>query len=106
MAAALVAATQGLGVLDPGFIPAMASAAGDDEAAGRGKFTLVEELTLRELEVLRLMAEGLPNKTIALRLGISEHTVKFHVSGIYTRLGAASRTEAVRLGVRQGLIVL
>jgi len=106
LAAALVAATQGLGVLDPGFIPAMASAAGDDEAAGRGKFTLVEELTLRELEVLRLMAEGLPNKTIALRLGISEHTVKFHVNAILGKLGVASRTEAVVRATRLGLILL
>jgi DNA-binding NarL/FixJ family response regulator len=67
---------------------------------------LIEPLTDREIEVLQLLAQGLANKQIAAELGISEHTVKFHVSGIYTRLGAASRTEAVRLGVRQGLIVL
>ena len=68
--------------------------------------TSAKSLTERELQVLELLAQGLANKQIAARLGISEHTVKFHVTGIYTKLGAASRTEAVRLGVRQGLIVL
>jgi DNA-binding NarL/FixJ family response regulator len=66
----------------------------------------VEALTERELQVLGLLAQGLANKQIAVELGISEHTAKFHVSGIYAKLGATSRTEAVRLGVRQGLIVL
>jgi DNA-binding NarL/FixJ family response regulator len=66
----------------------------------------VEALTERELQVLQLLAQGLANKQIAVALSISEHTVKFHVSGIYAKLGAASRTEAVRLGVRQGFIVL
>jgi len=67
---------------------------------------LVEELTVREMEVLELLADGLANKQIALELEISEHTVKFHVSSIYTKLGAANRTEAVRIGARLGLIVL
>jgi NarL family two-component system response regulator YdfI len=66
----------------------------------------LEALTERELQVLQLLAQGLANKQIAVVLGISEHTVKFHVSGIFAKLGAASRTEAVRLGVRQGLIIL
>jgi DNA-binding NarL/FixJ family response regulator len=65
-----------------------------------------ESLTDRESEVLQLLAEGLANKQIALQLGISENTVKFHVSGIYAKLGATNRTEAVRLGVRRGLILL
>ncbi len=65
-----------------------------------------EALTEREAQVLGLLAQGLANKQIALRLGISEHTVKFHVSAVYTKLGANSRTEAVRLGVRQGLVSL
>ncbi|MCL6647275.1 MAG: response regulator transcription factor [Chloroflexi bacterium] len=65
-----------------------------------------DELTPREREVLQLIALGLPNKTIAQRLGISEHTVKFHVAAILGRLGAASRTEAVRIGARRGLVVL
>jgi DNA-binding NarL/FixJ family response regulator len=63
-------------------------------------------LTARELDVLSLMAEGVANKTIAWRLGISEHTVKFHVASILTKLNAASRTEAVATGIRRGLILL
>jgi DNA-binding NarL/FixJ family response regulator len=65
-----------------------------------------EALTTREREVLELLSRGLPNKLIARRLQISEHTVKFHVSSIYTKLGAASRTDAVSRGVRRGLITL
>jgi DNA-binding NarL/FixJ family response regulator len=63
-------------------------------------------LTERENQVLQLLARGLPNKQIALQLGISEHTVKFHVSAIYAKLQAANRTEAVRSGVLRGLISL
>ena len=66
----------------------------------------VEELTPREIEVLGLLAEGAGNKQIARRLEISEHTVKFHVGSILSKLGAASRTEAVTLGVRRGIILL
>ncbi len=66
----------------------------------------VQALTSREIEVLGMIAEGLGNKAIARRLGISEHTVKFHVSSIFTKLNASSRTEAVTLGARQGLIML
>lgn len=65
-----------------------------------------EDLTPRELEVLQLLAEGLPNKLIAQRLHISEHTVKFHVNAILTKLGAQSRTEAVVRATRLGLILL
>jgi DNA-binding NarL/FixJ family response regulator len=63
-------------------------------------------LTARETEVLRMIAEGLANKEIAYRLGISEHTVKFHVSALLGKLGAGSRAEAVGVGVRQGVIML
>lgn len=63
-------------------------------------------LTARELEVLQLLAQGLPNKIIAQRLHVSEHTVKFHVSSIMLKLGAASRTEAVTLAARKGLLIL
>ncbi len=66
----------------------------------------VEALTTREREVLELLSRGLPNKLIARRLQISEHTVKFHVSSIYAKLGASSRTDAVSRGVRRGLITL
>lgn len=68
--------------------------------------TLAEPLTPREIEVLALLAEGQSNKSIAHRLGISEHTVKFHVASILGKLHAGSRTEAVTLGIRQGLIML
>jgi DNA-binding NarL/FixJ family response regulator len=63
-------------------------------------------LTARETEVLRMIAEGLANKEIAYRLGISEHTVKFHVSALLGKLGAGSRAEAIGLGIRQGAIML
>ena len=65
-----------------------------------------EPLTARELEVLELLAEGLPNKSIATRLGISDQTVKFHVASICGKLGAANRTDAVRRALRRGLISL
>jgi DNA-binding NarL/FixJ family response regulator len=63
-------------------------------------------LTERENQVLQLLARGLPNKQITAQLGISEHTVKFHVSSIYAKLQATNRTEAVRSGVLRGLISL
>jgi DNA-binding NarL/FixJ family response regulator len=65
-----------------------------------------EPLTAREIEVLELLAEGLANKAIADRLGISDQTVKFHVAAISAKLGAANRTDAVRRAVRRGLIIL
>ena len=64
----------------------------------------LDALTERESQVLQLVAEGMANKQIALNLGISEHTVKFHISSIYTKLGVTNRTEAVRAGVINGLI--
>jgi two-component system, NarL family, response regulator YdfI len=65
---------------------------------------VAEDLTARESEVLRLVSMGLGNKEIAVRLGISEHTAKFHISSILGKLHAGSRTEAVSLGIRKGLI--
>jgi DNA-binding NarL/FixJ family response regulator len=65
-----------------------------------------EMLTPREIQVLELLAEGLPNKAIAGRLGISDQTVKVHVASISGKLGASNRTDAVRRGVRRGLITL
>ena len=99
---ALHALGRGLVVLDASF-------AGDlllstqPEASGERP---VENLTPRELEVLQLLAEGLPNKAIAKRLGVSDHTIKFHVNAILGKLGAQSRTEAVVRATRVGLIVL
>ena len=101
LATALVAVSRGLAVLDPS-LGSPALAAGADEnlpssAAG---------LTPREHEVLALLAEGLPNKSIASRLEISEHTVKFHVNAVLSKLGAQSRTEAAVRATRMGLIKL
>jgi DNA-binding NarL/FixJ family response regulator len=73
---------------------------GDDD------LEVVEALTQREVQVLELLAEGLPNKAIADRLRISDQTVKFHVSSISAKLGAVNRTDAVRRAVRRGLITL
>jgi DNA-binding NarL/FixJ family response regulator len=67
---------------------------------------LAEPLTRREREVIQMLASGLGNKEIAARLNISDHTVKFHVASILGKLGAASRTEAVSLGIRRGLVLL
>jgi DNA-binding CsgD family transcriptional regulator len=65
---------------------------------------LLETLTPRELEVLRMLADGLGNKEIAAELGISDHTAKFHVAQILAKLGAVSRAEAVAIGMRRGLV--
>jgi DNA-binding CsgD family transcriptional regulator len=72
-----------------------------------GAVEVVEEpLTPREIQVLELLVEGLANKAIADRLGISDQTVKFHVAAILGKLGVANRTEAVRVAVRRGLITM
>lgn len=79
----------------------------EPEDIGNVRFTddgLTEDLTARESEVLRLVSMGLGNKEIAARLTISEHTAKFHISSILGKLHASSRTEAVSLGIRKGLI--
>jgi DNA-binding NarL/FixJ family response regulator len=104
LAAALRAIAHGLVVLDPALAGVLlAPASGSLLGAGDA---VVESLTPRELEVLRGMAEGLPNKQIARQLDISEHTVKFHVNAILGKLGAQSRTEAVVRATRAGLILL
>jgi DNA-binding NarL/FixJ family response regulator len=72
------------------------------QPADRGPLT--EPLTPREIQVLELLVEGLSNKTIAGRLGISDQTVKFHVAAISGKLGAANRTDAVRRAIRHGLV--
>jgi len=83
--------------------PAVASRTASDVASG---FSRTEPLTPREIQVLELLAEGLPNKAIAARLGVSDQTVKFHVAAISGKLGASNRTDAVRRAVRRGLISL
>ena len=77
---------------------------GDQE--GGKTATATPELTPRETEVLRFLSLGLANKEIAFQLKISEHTVKFHVSSIFTKLGATNRVEALRVGIRIGLLDL
>jgi NarL family two-component system response regulator YdfI len=109
--AALDAVSQGLVTIDPSIAERLfASRAGViAEAAAPPPESVAEtsdHLTTREREVLQLVAEGLPNKTIARRLAISDHTVKFHVASLMTKLGAASRTEAVHLGARRGMVSL
>jgi DNA-binding NarL/FixJ family response regulator len=80
--------------------------ASETGARQTGQMAHIEELTERELEVLRLLAQGMPNKEIAAHLVISERTAKFHVSSIMSKLGATNRTEAVALAAQHGLITL
>ena len=75
-------------------------------AAPRALEEIGESLTRREVEVLQMLAAGLSNKAVSARLNISEHTVKFHVASILGKLGAASRTEAVAIGIRRGLVLV
>ena len=99
IAAAVTATRAGLLVLHPG---ALSGASASATLARPDASTL----TTREMEILEMMAEGMRNRAIAGRLKISRHTVKFHVASILTKLAARSRTEAVTLGVRRGLISL
>jgi len=101
--AAIEAVNEGLVVTSPAWM----------ETLSRGLIAIADEntdmvdiLTGREMEVLQLMAGGLTNKQIALKLGISAHTVKFHVSSIYGKMGTNNRTETVKLGLKKGLILL
>ncbi len=98
--AAIKSVAEGLTTLDSHFAGAILS------ARVPVPVPLAEPLTPRELEVLQLLALGIPNKAISSRMGISEHTVKFHVNSILSKLGAQSRTEAVSRGTRLGLIKL
>jgi DNA-binding NarL/FixJ family response regulator len=99
LAAALRALARGLLVFDDALLPRMAQPrpAPQDQP---------EPLTPRELEVLQLLAQGLSNRRIAERLGISEHTAKFHVNAIVTKLGAQTRTDAAIRAARLGLVLL
>jgi NarL family two-component system response regulator YdfI len=99
--AAIEAAATGLAVLDPRDLEGLLSTTSPQLASHEAP-----SLTARELEVFRMMAEGSANKTIAWKLKISEHTVKFHVAAILSKLNASSRTEAVAVGVRKGMIFL
>ena len=116
-AAEIVAAVEGAGaglvVLPPELVESMLAAAGRAPLADGGvspsnhpDTATATPLTARESEVLGMLAEGLGNKQIAPRLGITEHTVKYHVASIFAKLGASSRTEAVTIGARRGLLML
>ena len=96
---ALQTVAAGLLVIDPALSSALVAPTNMTEP-------LPEELTSRENEVLQLLSQGLTNKGIAHQLGITDHTVKFHVNAIMTKLGAQSRTEAVIRATRAGLIIL
>lgn len=98
LAAAVRAVVSGLIVLDP--VVAGSTHAQADTVTSADS----DLLTARELEVLHLVAEGYPNKSIAHELGISEHTAKFHVGSLLGKLGAASRTEAVTIATRRGIL--
>ena len=97
---ALKVAAEGLAVFGPELASSLLP------ARTRSHESPAEELTPRELQVLQLLAEGQPNKEIARRLGISEHTVKFHVNAILGKLNVQSRTEAVVRATRLGLVLL
>ena len=99
LSAALVAVARGLVVLDESLLEAVRPRPLPAEAP-------VEALTPREREVLQLLSEGLPNRRIADRLGIGERTVKFHVNAILGKLGVSTRTEAVVVAARLGLVTL
>jgi NarL family two-component system response regulator YdfI len=101
--AALRAVTSGLIVLHQSTLGALPHAAVN---ASRVAEEFTEPLTKREREVLQMLAAGLGNKEIAGKLNISDHTAKFHVGSILGKLGAASRAEAVALGIRRGLVLL
>jgi DNA-binding NarL/FixJ family response regulator len=101
--AALVAVAHGLVALPLPLAEQLLDRRGPVAAPARDQ---PDPLTAREREVLQLVSQGLSNKLIARELQVSEHTVKFHVSAIFAKLGAASRTDAISRGARQGLITL
>ncbi len=101
--AAIDAVAAGLVVLHPEALEPLRRRA---PMPARAEADPAQPLTAREIEVLGMLAEGLGNKIIAARLGISTHTAKFHVASIMAKLGAGSRTEAVTIGMRRGLVVI
>ena len=104
LAAALSALGEGLWVADPALVQVSPPhSLADQEDASQAT---AEALTEREHQVLQLLARGLANKQIGASLGISEHTVKFHISSIYTKLGVANRADAVRRGIQHGWILI
>lgn len=103
--AAVIAAGAGLIALDPALV-ADGLGAARGSAPRSGGAAKAQELTAREMEVLQLLTEALPNKLIADRLGISDHTAKFHVNSVMSKLSAGTRTEAVVRAARLGIVTL
>jgi DNA-binding NarL/FixJ family response regulator len=101
--AAVQALNEGLSVINPLWLNQAIKTYANPK---NGNIDLVDPLTSREIEILQLLALGLTNKQIAARLKISAHTVKFHVSAIFSKLGTNNRVEAVNLGLKNGLVVL
>jgi|SRR5688572_29160303 DNA-binding NarL/FixJ family response regulator len=93
-----IAAARALPIDVDGYLVAPASPAEEQP--------LVEALTARETQVLTLVADGLSNKAVAARLGLSDETVKFHLASIFGKLGASNRTDAVRQGLQRGIVAL
>ena len=100
IAASVTAAAAGLAAIDPSELESLLGEPAAQALSEPGP------LTARELEVLRMLADGVANKNIAWQLQISEHTVKFHVAQILAKLNAGTRTEAVTIGIRKGLIMV
>lgn len=104
--AAVNGAASGMALIDPQELESLLTVSAPARAMEAAGAAAIAPLTPRELEVLRMMADGAANKEIAWRLGISEHTVKFHVASILGKLDAGTRTEAVARGLRSGLILI
>lgn len=102
--AAIRASVTGLVVLHPDALDSLLSSS---DAEAQSELDSSDQiLTPREIEIVRMIADGLGNKEIASKLGISDHTVKFHISSVFAKLGASNRAEAVTLGIRHGLIMV
>jgi DNA-binding NarL/FixJ family response regulator len=106
LSAAIRGCAAGLVTADPAFLVNQLSNSPFTNITSEENGSTGEKLTPREVEVLQQLTLGLANKQIAIVLGMSENTVKFHISSIYTKLGASNRAEAVRLGVQRGFISL
>jgi len=104
LVAALYAAAGGLVALSPAHAVDLTNGLPHADSSRRAEW--IAPLTPRELQILRMLSEGAANKSIAVQLQISEHTAKFHVGQILAKLGAESRTEAVTIGIRHGLIMV
>lgn len=104
--AAVRGVAAGLTILDPTALGSSLQTPGFGGFPATAAMPPGEPLTARERQVLELVAEGLPNKAIARALGISEHTAKFHVGSLLGKLGAGSRTEAVMIATRRGLLAI